>query len=183
VVLQWLRHERTRLDPFCVEQRELEARPDVATLALRLRLDRVDRVSTPLGERWLVIDYKTGREADQRGWKSDQLREPQLPLYASHAATLAAGIPRVDGICFGHIKDGHPALVARTNWRKLLREDPAADTQTEWNEDLARWRGAMERAARGFLEGQAWLDPRVGARSYYADLLSLTNELPGEEDA
>jgi probable DNA repair protein len=181
VVLQWLRHERTRIDPFHVERCELEARPVVASLPLSLRLDRVDRVETPLGERWLVIDYKTGREADQRGWRIDQLREPQLPLYASHAATLAAGIPQVDGICFGHLKDGHPALVARTNWRKLLRSDPPADTHGEWNEDLVRWRGVMEQAARGFLDGEAWLDPRVGARSYYADLLALTHALPDDE--
>lgn len=183
VVLQWLRHERGRLDPFRVERRELPAQPEVAGLSLSLRLDRVDRVQTPLGERWLVIDYKTGREANPRGWEAERPSEPQLPLYASHAATLAAGIPQVDGICFGHVKDGHPALVAKTSWRKKLREEPVLDLAADWDEQLALWRLAMESAARGFLAGQAWLDPRVGDRSPFAELLALTGALPQEDES
>jgi probable DNA repair protein len=181
VVAQWLLHERERCDPFTVERCELRAEPVVAGLQLRLRLDRVDRVETPFGERWLVIDYKTGREADPRGWKAERPLEPQLPLYASHAVTAAAGIPQVDGICFGHLKDGHPALVARTSWRAKLIEQPDADTATEWREQLAQWRAAMEDAARGFLAGEAWLDPRVNARSPNAPLLALGGASPDDE--
>ncbi len=182
VILQWLRHERERLDPFTVEMREVGAEPLVAGLQLRLRLDRVDRVQTPLGDRWLVIDYKTGREADPRGWRAERPLEPQLPLYASHAATRAAGIPQVDGICFGHVKDGHPALVALTSWRKKLREEPVADSQGEWSERLDQWRYAMETAARGFLAGEAWIDAKVSDRSAYADLLALTGLGPDEAE-
>jgi probable DNA repair protein len=183
VVLQWLGHERRRLDDFRVEQRELAAQPEVAGLRLNLRLDRVDRVQTPYGERWLVIDYKTGREAQPRGWDAERPTEPQLPLYASHAATSAAGIPRVDGICFGHLKDGHPALVAKTDWRKKLIEDPAAEMQASWDEQLRLWRLTMEAAARGFLDGQAWIDPRVTDRAHYADLLALSGTLPEDGEA
>lgn len=181
VVQQWLLHERRRLDPFRVAQRELGAEPVVAGLALRLRLDRVDCVQTATGERWLVMDYKTGREAKTEGWKVEKLREPQLPLYASHAATAAAGIEQVDGICFGHLRDGHPALVARTNWRKKLIEEPLAPTGDEWGRTLLDWRTAIEDAARGFLAGDAWLDPRVSDRSHQAALLALAGARADED--
>lgn len=183
VVLQWLAHERRRIDDFTVVEREITTQPEVAGLRLNLRLDRVDRVQTPAGERWLVIDYKTGREANPRGWNVERPTEPQLPLYASHAATLAAGIPRVDGICFGHVKDGHPAFVAKTAWRKKLIEEPPADLQATWDDELRTWRLTMEAAARGFLAGDAWIDPRVNGRSAYADLLALSRTLPDDGDA
>lgn len=181
VITDWLLHERRRIDPFVVQATEASAAPNVAGLQLRLRLDRVDRVSTPYGERWLVIDYKTGREAETKGWRSDRLSEPQLPLYASHAATLAAGVPEVNGICFGHLKDGHPALVAQTSWRKKLIQPEDGDFSAEWNEQLAQWRHSIEGAARGFLAGEAWISERVTERSHYAHLLALGGGTPEEE--
>lgn len=181
VVGQWLAHERRRVDPFEVANREVPAAPVVAGLRLGLRLDRVDRVRTPAGERWLVIDYKTGREVTTAGWKAEALAEPQLPLYASHAAVTATGAPQVDGICFGHLKDGHPALVAMTNWRKKLIEAETGRYEQNWDERLAQWRGAIESAARGFLDGQAWVADRVSDRSPNAELLGLTNALREEE--
>lgn len=173
---QWLQHEAERVDDFIVVHREVDVEPVVAGLQLRLRLDRIDRVQAPEGERWLVIDYKTGAEANPRGWNVDSLREPQLPLYASHAAALAAGVPRIDGVCFGHVKDGHPALVALTNWRKLLREPDPGKFDEHWVQRLEAWRAAIEGAARGFLAGEAGLDPRIGDRSHNADLLVLGGE-------
>ena len=177
---QWLAHETRRRDPFHVRAIEPNARPTVAGLRLRLRLDRVDEVQTPYGARWLVIDYKTGRHAEPRGWKAERLEEPQLPLYASYAATLAAGVPQVDGVCFGHLKDGHPALAAQTSWRKKLINDPPADTDGEWQARLGQWRVALEAAAQGFLAGEAGLAQRVKPRSHYADLLPLAAQ--GEDD-
>lgn len=181
VITGWLGHERRRVDPFVVHATEASAAPTVAGLQLRLRLDRVDRVDTPYGERWLVIDYKTGRGAETKGWRSERLSEPQLPLYASHAATLAAGVPEVNGICFGHLKDGHPALVAQTSWRKKLIQPEDGDFSAEWDEQLSQWRLSIEGAARGFLAGEAWLSEQVTERSHYAHLLSLSSETPDEE--
>lgn len=177
---QWLQHEAGRVDDFRVEHREVAVEPVVAGLQLRLRLDRIDRVQSPDGARWLVIDYKTGAEAHPRGWNADRLREPQLPLYASHAAVLAAGVPGIDGLCFGHVKDGHPALVALTNWRKLLREPEPGKFEQHWAQRLEAWRAAIEVAARGFLAGEAGLDPRIGDRSHNADLLVLGGRVPDD---
>lgn len=174
VIAQWLAHEARRVDAFRVVLREAEASPVIAGLALRLRLDRVDRVETPDGSRWLVIDYKTGREARPEGWKAERLAEPQLPLYASHAVLDVAAVPQVDGICFGHLKDGHPALVAKTNWRGKLIEAETGRREPAWDALLGQWRAAIEQAARGFLAGEAWVDAEVSDRSYYAGLLVFT---------
>ncbi len=174
LLLQWLNHERSRIDPFEVLAREIKANPVIAGLSLSLRLDRVDRVHTPFGPRTLVLDYKTGREAATKGWKSDRIKEPQLPLYASHAVEAASGIDSVDGICFGHIKDGHPALVALCDWRKELRKEPPADLSAHWQENIAQWQQLLDSAARLFLNGTAWLDPRVNARSNNAALLAFS---------
>lgn len=180
VLAQWLAHERRRVEPFEVTHLETELRAEVGGLALRLRIDRIDRVRTDTGERWLVLDYKTGRDANPRGWSAETLREPQLPLYASHAVGETTGIPQVDGICFAHLKDGHPAFVARTNWRERLIEPGSGRYDQQWPATLAQWRAALEGAAQGFLAGEAGLDPRISTRSHYADLLLLSGDDAGD---
>lgn len=181
VLAQWLRHERRRVEDFSVEHLEAELRVAVGGLPLRLRIDRIDRVRTAHGERWLVLDYKTGRDANPRGWSAETLQEPQLPLYASHAVGAATGVPQIDGICFAHLKDGHPAFVARTNWRERLIEAGTGRYDQGWEATLAQWRAALESAARGFLDGRAELGAAATARSHDADLLLLTNADQGDE--
>lgn len=179
VLAQWLAHERRRVDDFRIAHLEAEVRPVVGGLPLRLRIDRIDRVQTEHGERWLVLDYKTGRDAHPRGWNAETLQEPQLPLYASHAVGADTGIPQVDGICFAHLKDGHPAFVARTDWRERLIEPSAGRYDQTWDTTLAQWRGALEAAAQGFLGGRAELGERALTRSHDAALLWLAGS--GEE--
>ena len=181
VLTQWLGHERRRVDDFRVELTEAPVEISIGGLPLRLRIDRIDRVITPLGTRWLVLDYKTGRDADPRGWSDEKLAEPQLPLYASHAVSAAAGVPQVDGICFGHLKDGHPALVALTNWRDRLIEPEKVHFHDDWDGQLAAWRRVLELAARAFLAGGAELPGDVAARSYHADLLMLAGRAAQDE--
>lgn len=173
IIAQWLAHERRRVDAFTVERLESPVETVVGGLPLRLRIDRIDRISTPHGERWMVLDYKTGREADPRGWNAERMSEPQLPLYASHAVGAATGVPRVDAICFAHLKDGHPALSALSNWREKLIEADTGRIQHDWDELLSLWRAGLEQAARGFVAGDAVLYPDVNARSNYAELLTL----------
>ncbi|WP_341918658.1 PD-(D/E)XK nuclease family protein [Hydrocarboniphaga effusa] len=182
VLGQWMRHERRRLDPFSVEHIEAEVEMRLAGLPLKLRIDRIDRVRHPDGDRWLVLDYKTGRNADPRGWSADRLAEPQLPLYASHAAAEVMGVPRVDGICFGHLKDGHPTLSALTDWRQKLIEGELQDLRDDWANKLSDWRQQLIAAARGFLAGEAGIG-KVNARSFYADLLLFVDaDAQSDED-
>lgn len=181
VLGQWMAHERRRVEPFSVEFLEAELHTEVGGLPLHLRIDRIDRVHTADGDRWLVLDYKTGREADPRGWEVDRLREPQLPLYASHAVGAATGVPRVDGLCFAHLRDGHPALAALTNWRQLLIEPGSEAPDPDWEARLAAWRVALANVAQRFLAGEAGLGHPPNERSHHADLLLLVGRDTGDE--
>lgn len=179
VILQWLAHERRRLEPFEVMQVEHAVSLTFEGLDLRLIIDRVDRVQTQDGERYLILDYKTGREAETRGWKADRLQEPQLPLYATSAALGELGIARADGIAFAHLKDGHPALAAATNWSMGLIEPKRRFAVQSWPEQLTAWRTTLTLIARGFLAGEAGLDePGRYRYSVNRDLLALVREQP-----
>lgn len=185
VLEQWLQHETTRVEDFTVIAREVSFDTAIGGLPLpRLRMDRVDQVSTAYGPRWLVLDYKTGRKVDTRGWRTEKLTEPQLPLYACQAARAAAGIEQVDGIAFAHLKDGHPALVAQTSWRKNLREiEGAFDDAADWQGQLAAWQGELERMAQDFLAGAAGLIPSAQLeRGFNAPLLWLLRAAPDAQD-
>ncbi|MDN5873299.1 MAG: PD-(D/E)XK nuclease family protein, partial [Sinobacteraceae bacterium] len=171
---QWMAHEKTRFDPFEVIACEQPLNAELAGLPLSLVIDRIDRIDTATGPRWLVLDYKTGRQADPKGWEADVLRSPQLPLYATLAAHADLGFEGVDGIGFAHLKDGHPAFSAATDWCKKLREAPA-QPKRDWDERLTAWTAALENAARGFLAGDASFDAStLPQRSLNAWLLPLT---------
>jgi ATP-dependent nuclease, subunit B len=132
---QWLAHEARRIDDFRVIAREQSLETALAGLPLRLRIDRIDCVQTPAGPRLLLIDYKTGANADPRGWAVDRLREPQLPLYAVVLPRMPVDGVEVPlgGITFGHLKDGHPALATANDWRESLIEDARAP-RLDWLE-------------------------------------------------
>lgn len=177
VVLQWLQHEQRRPEAFEVIEREHEIRLRFEGLELRLCIDRVDRVASPLGERLLIIDYKTGRNAETRGWKADALQEPQLPIYATSASLAELGITQVNGIAFAHLKDGHPALAAATDWGMGLIDPKRRFAVQSWPEQLDAWRDALTLVARGFLAGDAGIGPRRDYRySLNKALLDLVRE-------
>lgn len=172
LLCQWLRHESRRSDPFEVIACEEPLTTTLAGLPLSLRIDRLDRVDTAYGPRYLVLDYKTGREADPKGWREDRLRDPQLPLYATLSAQVQLLVPQIDGIGFGHLKDGHPALSSANNWCGSLIE-PNTQPKRDWNEQLSAWSLRLDAAARGFLAGEAGIDPALRSQPYYAWLLPL----------
>jgi ATP-dependent helicase/nuclease subunit B len=179
---QWLRHERRRCDAYTVIARESELTGHLDGLPVRLRLDRADRVETPLGPRVLLIDYKTGRDADPRGWADDRLSSPQLPLYAVLARQQTAYQP-LGGIAFAHLKPGHPALSARCDWRSTLIDAAPLAVDSGWPEQLARWQAQLGIAARELLAGAAGgdvsaLNPHEAA---YAPLFGVS--LDAEDEA
>lgn len=173
LLCQWLRHESRRTDPFEVIACEAPLTTALAGLPLSLRIDRLDRVDTAFGPRYLVLDYKTGREADPKGWREDRLRDPQLPLYASLAAQVQLPASHIDGIGFGHLKDGHPALSTANNWCDSLIE-PGTHPKRDWDEQLAAWRSRLDAAALGFLAGEAGVDPDLPSNIHHKWLLPLT---------
>lgn len=159
LVREWLDHERRRCDRYRVIAREADLEGMLEGLPIRLRLDRADHVESPLGPRVLLLDYKTGREADPRGWRDDSLSSPQLPLYAVLARRHPDYQP-LGGIAFAHLKPGHPALSARCEWRSTLIDDAPPVVDADWPDQLARWQASLSLAARELLGGAAGGDPR-----------------------
>src|SRR5207248_9801368 len=94
LILDWLRIERNRKQPFTVETTEQERSFKIAGLDLRLRIDRVDRLKKG---NLVLIDYKSG-EPKIKQLEGDRPAEPQLLVYA------AAMKQDVDGIFFGQLK-------------------------------------------------------------------------------
>lgn len=135
----------------------------------------------------LLIDYKTGTEANPSGWKGDHLKAPQLPLYAVLARQLPDFQP-LGGIAFAHLKAGHPALSARTAWAQYLIP-PTKKTNTRaqdltWPEQLAAWECTLRDAATAIQEGCAGVDPARLTQNHapYRDLVDPDVNDDGERD-
>jgi exodeoxyribonuclease-5 len=152
----WLAYEKTR-PPFVVEDCECEQRIDIAGVALRLVLDRIDRL--PDG-RCVVLDYKTGSKPDTRSWAEDRITEPQLPIYAAFALSgqevAAVGFAKVRAdeqkfIGVAAETGVLPDVKGLAEARALYPETRFAD----WGALVAHWRERIQAIATEFREGQA----------------------------
>lgn len=176
LVAEWLALERARVDEFEVIAREAPLQGAIDRLPLKLRIDRIDRVQTPEGPRFLIIDYKTGGGLRPGVWRPETMSEPQLPLYATRPELDGLGVPRVDGIAFAQVRASECAFVLAANWtgNLLAREAQDPESAEAWAGQLAEWERALEAAARGFLDGDAVADAeRFDPRGYHADLEPL----------
>jgi probable DNA repair protein len=158
LITEWLKFEATRAS-FLVEGIEVERERTIAGLALKLRLDRLDRLADRTS---LVIDYKTG-DVSQKSWEMPRPDDVQLPLYAGFALDrdaeplggLVFAKVRAAGHSFaGRASDAAGQLLPGISARSDLVKKPLA------LEDLEAWRRYIETIAREFVEGRADVNPR-----------------------
>lgn len=159
LVTEWLRYEAART-PFVVEETEFDARSSISGLALKVRLDRVDRLND---NSLLVIDYKTG-QVSPNAWNLPRPDDVQLPLYAVFALGGIGG--DAGGLVFariragenkeflGRVRNAKATVLNSLGAQKALVKNPLAD------DDLAAWRASIEDLAQAFLAGRAEADPR-----------------------
>jgi probable DNA repair protein len=159
LVTEWLGYESKRV-PFTVAATEVEAGPAIAGLALKVRLDRIDRLND---DSLLVIDYKSGTVSPS-SWDLPRPDDVQLPLYAAFA--LEDGLENAGGLVFaqiragkhkeflGRVKDARAALMSDLSANKALVKRPLTD------DEMRAWRGYIEEMARDFVAGRAAVDPR-----------------------
>ncbi len=152
----WLDFEATR-PPFRVEHIEEEiGDAAVGPLKLKLRVDRVDRVTVGGEEAAVLIDYKTGSAIHTKAeWMGERLSQPQLPVYA-----IASGIPHVKGVAFGAVKVGKLG-----NRLEGLADDPKmlstrATASVDFDLQLETWRTDVTKLATDFANGVADVDPK-----------------------
>lgn len=157
---EWLAMERER-PAFTVSAREQDLELELAGLALRLRVDRVDTLS---GGETLVIDYKSGRNS-LSDWLGERPAQPQLPLYG-----IAS---EVDGIAFGQVRSRDCKLLGlgqiedtpgvQSDVAKAVKRRSDAD---DWASLRQQWRHNLERLAADFIRGAAEVEPLPGACNY-----------------
>jgi hypothetical protein len=138
--------------PFEVEATERSEVVRIGPLNLRLRQDRIDRVTT--GARF-VIDYKTGKLFAISAWRGERPVEPQLPLYAATGAVdgIAAIALNSEGISVlgvGAQALGLDGLRTPT--------EVAEGESVDWPELVADWRQKFERLAEEFAAGDVRID-------------------------
>ena len=157
LVTEWLEYERRRL-PFDVAATEVAAMPAVAGLTLKLRLDRVDRLSD---NSLLVIDYKTG-SVSPRSWDLPRPDDVQLPLYAGFAVPARE---EIGGLVFAKVRPGNTAFdgrvaQAQATLNPALKGNSSLVKNPLTPEQLSEWRRAIEQIARDFIAGRADVNPR-----------------------
>ena len=79
LILEWLDIERLREQAFTVETVEQERKFEVPGLSLKLRIDRIDRLSNG---NLILIDYKSGKQTHPK-LSGERPAEPQLLVYAA----------------------------------------------------------------------------------------------------
>ena len=183
--INWLKHEKRRSDPFEVLHCEVELEDCIDPLSFRLRIDRIDRCITEHGPRYLVIDYKTGSNLEERYWKTHQFYEPQLPLYATSQRLNELDVPHVDGICFAQVDETHPAFIASLNWRRRLIDDSNQPFHVDWDGTVSDWRARLAELVSEFCAGSVEYDINQDYRRRFAvaDLLPLIDQTCEDEDA
>jgi len=162
VMAEWMALEKSRKEPFFVDQLEIEHTLTLGNMTLSLRPDRIDRMEAGGS---LVIDYKS-RAPAKTHWLGDKPQEPQLPLY-----TLLD--EDIQGIAFGELSVSDPVKIVALGERYTLanRETPPLSRQTEgfaddWPTLTRRWKEVLERLAADFAQGEAAVDPTPTACQY-----------------
>ena len=156
---RWLERHALRLlaadlarPPFEVAHVESAHALEIGGLALRLRVDRVDRLA---GGASAVIDYKTGGNAQKGAWLGERPELPQLPLYVQ-----ALQGEEVAAVAFGRVRAGETGYVgiARDS-DEFPGTDDLPKEYASWDELLAAWRRRLESLAHEFASGDARLAP------------------------
>ena len=163
---EWIDEEKQR-EPFEVANLESSASIRFGDLNISLRLDRVDQI----GEKLLIIDYKTGRVQPSK-WEGSRPVEPQLPLY------LLASKPQANGCAFAQLRAGDIKFIGSSD-SQLISFEKAADN---WSEQITEWQSALSNLAAEFCQGYTSVEVHHKTSFGYQDHLLPLNRWPEESD-
>ena len=114
---------------------------------INVRIDRIDR----LGDgSHVILDYKSGR-AVTPDWEVARTTHPQLLVYL-----LAAGVP-VSALAVAHLDP--KSVVFKGIGDEDLRLPGVKGIAGSWSQQLAAWDAQVTQLARGFVRGDARVDP------------------------
>ncbi|MBL8521940.1 MAG: PD-(D/E)XK nuclease family protein [Betaproteobacteria bacterium] len=172
VLTAWLEVEQGRQE-FSVVGNEATREAEVGGLAMRLRLDRIDRLHDGT---FALVDYKTGA-AQPAAWMGERPDEPQLPLY------YATSADPVSTVAFARLKRGPTwGFAGFSATDGLLPGAKPVESIAKWRDQglvswdvlTAQWDATVTALARAFLQGAAAVDPKdQGAACRRCDLHAL----------
>ncbi len=153
----WLAVEKKRGVEFSVVACEQEAVVEIDKIRVRMFVDRIDQLAD--GSR-VIIDYKTGTTIDVKNWASERITEPQLPIYAS----IAASEP-VAAVVFAKVLADKPVFSGIAEAGDLLPGVRALGDVREkcfdpglfpdWPSVISHWHDRLHAVAREVREGVA----------------------------
>jgi ATP-dependent helicase/nuclease subunit B len=155
LLTQWLEIEKHR-PAFTVLFQEYEKQTQLGLIPLTLRVDRIDQLDDGTQ---LIIDYKTGKHNEIKGWFGERLDEPQLPLYCVTDADHTVGI------AFAKINPNKIELIGVSKLHlgidsiKMLTEVTTAEIKI-WSQQLEHWHNTLEKLGNDFCHGVADVDPK-----------------------
>ena len=153
----WLDLEKKRGVAFSVIACEAEAVVEIEKIRVRMFVDRIDQLSD--GRR-VIIDYKTGATIDVKNWASERITEPQLPIYASIAASepvAAVVFAKVlaDKPVFSGVADAGDLLPGVRALGDAREKCFAPELFPDWPAVIAHWHDRLHAIAREVREGVA----------------------------
>ncbi|MBC8493444.1 MAG: PD-(D/E)XK nuclease family protein [Candidatus Thioglobus sp.] len=154
LLAKFIETDKLRED-FRVLATERSVSVDIAGLNFNTRLDRLDEMNN--GDQ-IVFDYKTGSTSTAK-WCSEQIDEPQLPIYSVTNNTQGAAFIELTSSCVsfkGLSKD--PDSLLKQSTRKGKCQD--------WDDQLATWKNQLNQASQDFQSGQAQVSPNKAACDY-----------------
>ncbi|HEY8245512.1 MAG TPA: PD-(D/E)XK nuclease family protein [Casimicrobiaceae bacterium] len=156
---QWIRTVEAARPPFAVRSPEESIALALGSLALSLRIDRVDTLA---GGGVAILDYKTGAAPAIGRWTAERPEAMQLALYALAWRESHPGEP-VRATAIGQVRPGECEVVG-VFADAALRFDPDANRTQEVPGDWAAFESKRDTQvvalAEAFARGEASVAPR-----------------------
>ena len=162
IVGEWLELEAAR-PPFTVLSTEQQRVAEFGQLAMRLRIDRIDRLQDGS---LLLIDYKTSGKSPA-AWMGGRPEEPQLPMYA------VSDEEDVSSLAYAVLRRGESGMSGLSSEDRGIAGLQPAELWLERREDgphtwaalLEEWKDTLRELAEGYRRGSVLVNPRDGAQS------------------
>ena len=159
---EWIDRYERRRPPFAVEANEFKVELALAGIALRLRIDRVDRTDDGA----VIIDYKTGLTLAPKFWFDPRPRSPQIGLYAWARRQTAPESP-ARAVAYAQLRSGELKVngVAADSviWPALTAVENTA--ALSWPQFEAWWETQLRALAEEMRAGVADVAPREGTKT------------------
>ena len=154
IAQQWLEFEASRPADFQVLETEHLFSAELEGIHYRGIIDRIDQ--TQDGRR-VLIDYKTG-SVSASDWMGDRLPNPQMPLYSM--AQEAASEAPLAGVAYAQVR--RPEFDFKVLAEADIFKASSSRNQTieaQWHDQRSQWPEQLSALAKGYLSGDAWVDP------------------------